>query len=274
MRELSLFTGAGGGILGTHMLGWRPIGYVEWDDYCQRVLAARITDGLIPSAPIFGDVREFVQSGAAEQYRGFADVVSAGFPCQPFSNAGNQLGADDPRNMWPATADVIRAVRPAHVILENVPGLLTCGYAGTVIGDLAKLGYVGQWGCISASSQGARHRRLRWWVVAHANNEWSERWKQQQESCTGTGDVANAAKIKDCSYSEHAGSWQHSRPKRKPRGSCVCGRIQAWPGDPADIPESGLGRVVDGLAPQVDRIGACGNGQVPRVVAAAWELLK
>jgi hypothetical protein len=86
MRELSLFTGAGGGILGTHLLGWTPIGYVEWDDYCQRVLAARIADGLIPSAPIFGDVREFVQSGAAEQYRGFADVVSAGFPCQPFSN--------------------------------------------------------------------------------------------------------------------------------------------------------------------------------------------
>ena len=68
----SPLTGAGGGILGTHLLGWRPIGYVEWDDYCQRIIAARIRDGFIPSAPIFGDVREFAQSGAAAEYRGFA----------------------------------------------------------------------------------------------------------------------------------------------------------------------------------------------------------
>lgn len=75
MNELSLFTGAGGGLLGTHLLGWNPIGYVEWNEYCQRVIAARIADGILPVAPIFTDVREFVQSGAAAEYRGVADVV-------------------------------------------------------------------------------------------------------------------------------------------------------------------------------------------------------
>jgi DNA (cytosine-5)-methyltransferase 1 len=158
VRELSLFTGAGGGILGTHLLGWTPIGYVEWDDYCQRVLAARIADGLIPCAPIFGDVREFAQSGAAEQYRGFADVVTAGFPCQPHSIAGNQLGADDARDMWPATSIVIRLVRPRFVQLENVPGILA-GYAGRVTADLAAMGYVGRSGCVSAAATGAHHCR-------------------------------------------------------------------------------------------------------------------
>ncbi len=95
MRELSLFTGAGGGLLGTHLLGWEPCGYVEFNSYCQQVIAARIRDGYMRAAPIFCDVREFVQSGAAEQYRGIADVVSAGFPCQPFSVAGKQAAEND-----------------------------------------------------------------------------------------------------------------------------------------------------------------------------------
>ncbi len=88
MRELSLFTGAGGGLLGTKLLGWTHIGYVEVNEYCQQVIRARIEDGFLDRAPIFTDVREFVQSGAARQYRGFADVVSGGFPCQDISVAG------------------------------------------------------------------------------------------------------------------------------------------------------------------------------------------
>lgn len=133
MNELSLFTGAGGGVLGTHhLLGWKTCGYVEWNEYCQRVIAARIADGYLTSAPIFTDVREFVQSGAAEQYRGVADVVSAGFPCQPFSFAGSRAGDSDERDMWPETIACIRIVRPKFVLLENVPGLLT-GYLGRAL---------------------------------------------------------------------------------------------------------------------------------------------
>ena len=168
MRELSLFTGAGGGILGTHLLGWRPVGYVEFNDYCQRVLAARIQDGFIPNAPIFGDIRAFLSEGYAEAYQGMVDVVTAGFPCQPFSVAGKQRGEDDPRNMWPATRDTIGIVRPRYALLENVPGLLaqSHGYFGTVLGDLAALGYDARWGVLGADDAGAPHRRKRLWVVA------------------------------------------------------------------------------------------------------------
>ena len=80
LRELSLFTGAGGGLLGTTLLGWQHIGYVEYNEYCQRVLQARIADGFLDDAPIFGDVRDFLTGGFAEAYAGHVDVLSAGFP--------------------------------------------------------------------------------------------------------------------------------------------------------------------------------------------------
>lgn len=99
MNELSLFTGAGGGLLGTHLLGWKAIGYVEFNEYCQRVIAQRIADGILPNAPIFGDIRTFISEGYAAAYTGLVDCLSGGFPCQPFSTAGRRLGADDERNM-------------------------------------------------------------------------------------------------------------------------------------------------------------------------------
>ena len=99
MNELSLFSGAGGGVLASKLLNWRTIGYVEWDEYCQKVIAQRIKDKLYERAPIFTDVREFIESGAARQYRGFVDVVSAGFPCQPsgFIQPGTRLNGESLR---------------------------------------------------------------------------------------------------------------------------------------------------------------------------------
>lgn len=166
MRELSLFSGAGGGLLGTYLLGWQPVGYVEWDDYCQRVIAARIADGILPAAPIFGDIRAFTSDGYAAAYTGLVDVITGGFPCQPFSVAGKRAGADDERNMWPAIIECIRVVRPRFCLLENVPGLLTSGYFGTVLGDLAESGYDVRWRVLSAAEVGAPHERKRLWIVA------------------------------------------------------------------------------------------------------------
>jgi DNA (cytosine-5)-methyltransferase 1 len=183
VRELSLFSGAGGGLLGTRLLGWTTIGYVEWDKYCQQVIAARIRDGYLPAAPIFGDVREFVESGAAAEYRGFADVVTGGFPCQPFSVAGKRAGHADERNMWPATIAVIRCVRPRYAFLENVPGLLSSGYFGRILGDLAESGYDVRWRVLSAAELGAPHRRERLWIVAaNANGDGRHSSKETRRS--------------------------------------------------------------------------------------------
>jgi len=167
MRELSLFSGAGGGLLGTHhLLGWETVGYVEIEDYCQRVIKQRIADGLLPEAPIFSDIRAFISEGYAASYTGMVDVITGGFPCQPFSVAGKQAGENDPRNMWPQTIEAIRIVRPRYAFLENVPGLLTTRYFGRILGDLAESGFDARWKVISAAEVGAPHKRDRLWILA------------------------------------------------------------------------------------------------------------
>ena len=168
MRELSLFTGAGGGLLGTKLLGWTTIGYVEWDGYCQRVLEQRIKDGILDDAPIFGDIREFNQTYARE-YQGMVDVITAGFPCQPFSVAGKRQGEMDERNMWPDTVATIRTVRPRFVYLENVPGLLNSRYFPRILADLHEGGYGVRWKVVSAGEVGAAHRRERLWIAGVEN---------------------------------------------------------------------------------------------------------
>lgn len=268
MRELSLFTGAGGGLLGTHLLGWTPCGYVEWNEYCQRVIAARIADGYLPSAPIFTDVREFVQSGAAEQYRGIADVVTAGFPCQPFSIAGSRKGEDDERNEWPATLDVIRLVRPTHVLLENSPRLAVCGYAAVVTAGLANLGYMGANGVLGASDCGAPHRRKRLWFVADSGS--GRHGVAQSEIRTGRNAVESGGEVVP-----NTDRWQRQErglSGRVGRERCAENDERArttggnvWPAEP------GMGRMANGVAYRVDRLKALGNGQVPRVVVRAWQ---
>lgn len=266
--ELSLFTGAGGGLLGTHLLGWKPCGYVEFNDYCQRVIAARIRDGYLPVAPIFSDVREFVESGAAEQYRGIADVVSAGFPCQPFSVAGKQRGANDERNMWPATRDVVRLVQPESVFLENVRGLISSGYLATVIGDLADLGYVGRWGVISAADCGAPHKRERLWIVAHASCGKDRRVQQPRLEPNA---IAGCSLLADANSVRPSGSWWAIDPGSHPsQGNRE--EHRAFDGSRWGI-ESPLGRVAHGVAYRVDRLKALGNGQVPAVVERAYRML-
>ena len=169
MNELSLFSGVGGGLLGSRLLEWRTVCAVEMDPYAGRVLAGRQegTEGL-GFFPIWDDVRTF--DGRA--WRGVVDIVSAGFPCQPFSVAGKQKGGDDERNLWPETARIICEVEPRWVFLENVTGLLTgAGYFGVVLRDLAALGFDAEWGCISAAETGAPHKRNRLWVVCHTNRD-------------------------------------------------------------------------------------------------------
>jgi len=178
---LSLFSGGGGGLLGTKLLGFNTIGYVEYDDYCQQVLANRINEGFLDVAPIFTDVQAFAD--IAHEYRGFAQVLTAGFPCQPFSLGGKQKAASDERNMWPSTIRIIESVRPEFAFLENVPGLLSAGleesvslgdsatghfrYIYTIFRDLASIGYDARWCLLGANDCGAPHKRKRLWIFAY-----------------------------------------------------------------------------------------------------------
>ena len=258
MNELSLFTGAGGGVYGSKLLGWNTVGYVEYDEFCQAVIAQRIKDGIFDKAPIFSDVRLFADQ-FAESYRGVAQVVTAGFPCQPFSEAGKRRGSADSRNMWPATISIIRKVQPQWCLLENVPGLLgKHGYFGTILKDLAESGYNAEWACLSAQDVGAPHKRERLWIVAHAD-DMRLGWRvKQSASSKSAGDVADPDSIRQL---QSCGGQPNER--RRLGNGCW------WETEP------NVGRVADGVAARSNRIKALGNGQVPAVVRAAWtELVK
>jgi DNA (cytosine-5)-methyltransferase 1 len=167
LRELALFAGAGGGILGGLLLGWRTVCAVEIDPYCQRVLLARQRDGMLPRFPIWDDVRTF----DGKPWRGRVDVISGGFPCQDVSAAGRGAGIlGEKSGLWTEFVRIIRDVGPRHVFVENSPMLATRGL-GQVLGDLATLGFDAEWCVLGAADAGAPHQRDRLWIAAHSNSE-------------------------------------------------------------------------------------------------------
>jgi DNA (cytosine-5)-methyltransferase 1 len=298
VNELSLFSGAGGGVLGTKLLGWKSVGYVEWEPYCQQVLAQRIEDGFLDEAPIFGDIDHFIESGAAKKYQGFVDVVTAGFPCQPFSVAGNREGENDPRNKWPQTIQCIRDLGPRlrYALLENVPGLLNSGYFGEILSSLAQAGFDAKWVVLGADDVGAPHRRKRLWIKATSQDpERSGRlhreheegriqvWEQRESGSRGgervSGDSPEVAdsgssRLAYPSRGEGGEEWDgrlHPSEEEQAGQHLECGSqgqsTSYWKTEP------NVGRVAHGVASRVDRLKALGNGQVPAVAATAWTIL-
>ena len=175
--SINLFSGYGGFDLALRLAGIesRTVCYVEWDKYCQSILEARIRDGVLSDAPIFGgDVREF----DGTPWRGRVDIITASPPCQPYSVAGKRQGSKDDagRNLFPDTLRIIGEIRPGTVYLENVPGIQAKPhderpvYASEVVGHLASLGYDCRWNITSAADAGANHSRKRWWLVADARS--------------------------------------------------------------------------------------------------------
>lgn len=173
MNELALFAGAGGGILGSHLMGWRTVCAVEREAYPAQVLAQRQNDGILPPFPIWSDVLSF----DGKPWRGIVDVISGGFPCQDISSAGKGAGIDGARSgMWSQMARIIGEVRPRFVFVENSPMLVSRGLV-RVISDLTQMGYDTQWARFSASNFGAPHQRDRLWLVGKSRCERLEaRW--------------------------------------------------------------------------------------------------
>jgi len=123
-------------------------------------------EGALDAAPIWDDLSTF----DGNQWRGVVDLVSAGYPCQPFSVAGQRRGADDPRHLWPHVARIIREVGPRVVVLENVAGHVVLGLPD-VLGELAEMGFDAEWGCYRASEVGAPHQRERVFVLAYRSGQ-------------------------------------------------------------------------------------------------------
>lgn len=306
MRELALFAGAGGGILGGLLLGWRTVCAVEIDPYARSVLLARQNDGTLAPFPVWDDIRTF--DGAA--WRGAVDVVSGGFPCQDISAAGKGAGLDGEKSgLWMEMARIIHEVRPGFVFVENSPVLTSRGL-GTVLGDLAAMGFDARWGVLGASDAGACHERKRIWIVANAIKA---EWWPGREACevrgahgvpqgqegTGvfTGRIAAVANThtrqRDAANEAVCAGWNaidacgcetadaDGVRQLQPQGSEQDERRRAsdnlagWREREHEqwATEPGVVRMVHGVAHRVDRITALGNGQVPQQAALAWELL-
>ena len=181
-RIAELCAGYGGLALGLSMAGVAEevIFLSEIDKWASRVLAERFP------LPNLGDIKGIDWENTRHRY-GPIDILTAGYPCQPFSTAGRRLGEEDPRHLWPFVAEAIRVVRPRLAFLENVRGHVSKGL-DTVIGDLSSMGYVGAWGCLRASDIGAAHRRERVFILA-ANTDGST--GRPWDAIGGDGDSAN-----------------------------------------------------------------------------------
>lgn len=161
LRELAIFAGAGGGILGGKLLGWNTVCAVEYAAYPRSVLLARQRDGHLPPFPIWDDVQTF----DGRPWRGSVDIVTGGFPCQDISVAGRGEGITGERSgLWVHMARIIGEVRPRYALVENSP-MLTSRGLGTVLGDLSEMGYDAVWGVVGASDAGNSHGRDRIWII-------------------------------------------------------------------------------------------------------------
>lgn len=260
MKELSLFTGMGGGIYGSMILGWETVAYVEQDEYCQKVIAQRIKDGWFDNGEIYGDIAEFNRTDAAK-YAGQIDILTGGFPCQPFSVGGKRKGTSDDRWLFDEIIKTIKTVQPRRLFFENVSGILGDRAIIQIYQSLAKIGYR----CkpplqLGSDDCGNIHKRQRVWIFAES----------ESERCGGR------------SPQERGDEWIISEPTEW-QGSSVWGEIEGCAvrevraveqllTDEA-IPQPMLCGMDDELPDWRKRLKAVGNGQDPIVMATAYKLL-
>jgi len=140
----------------------RTVALCEIEAFAIANLVAKMEAGLMDPAPIWTDLKTFPWA----EFRDRVDILTGGYPCQPFSSAGKRAGADDPRHLWPYIASGIRLLRPKLCFFENVEGHISLGLR-EVVGELEELGYKTTWGIFSAAECGAPHQRKRVFIMAH-----------------------------------------------------------------------------------------------------------
>ena len=240
LTTLSLCTGYGGIERGLELAGEQldVLAHVEIEAFAIANLVAKMEEGKLGAAPIWTNLKSL----PVEPFRDRVDLITGGYPCQPFSAAGKRAGKDDPRHLWPYIRDIIESVRPVRCFFENVEGHISLGLR-EVISDLESLGYKTAWGIFSATEVGAPHQRKRVYILADSQNERSQGGLSRREDTQRESELRHTG----CGSSAH-------RQQRQ----------ETWP------PEPNVGRVVDGCANRVDRIRLLGNGVVPQTAAKAW----
>ena len=296
LTHLSLFSGIGGLDLSAEWAGFETVGQCEWADYPTKVLEKHW-----PTVPRWRDIRTLTKEGFYER-TGLrtVDVISGGFPCQPFSTAGKRKGKNDDRFLWPEMLRVISEIRPSWVVGENVVGIVSMEL-DQVLSDLEAQNYTVQAFIIPACAVDAPHRRDRCVIVGHSNRQ-----HETKDEKVPSGQGSKPSRGGFLAHANGEGSQGGEQPptpheagaqekphgpacKRRPplpnpddRGGAVrrSGELQATqgfgkirPDHGGGTPEYGLGgwwatepdvgRVAYGISHRVDRLKGLGNAVVP-----------
>jgi DNA (cytosine-5)-methyltransferase 1 len=232
MRSIELFAGIGGIALAAEWAGIETVAFCEREPFCQKVLHKHW-----PDVPIFDDVRTLNKQVLEERGIdvGTIELISGGYPCQPFSSIGKRKGEDDDRHLWPEIKRLLQEIRPTWFIGENVAGHVTLGL-DTVLLDLENIGYSWQPFVIPACAVGTIHRRNRVFILAHSNSDRLEGSKQK--------------KIQ--------------RKQRLQRNSPY-GNVEEWTKRSYEY-QPKLCRNTHGIPNRVDRLRSLGNAVVPQQI--------
>ena len=233
LKHLDLFSGIGGFALAARWAGMETVGFCEIEDYPRRLLGKHF-----PGVPIHRDIRDL----DGHQYEG-TEVITAGFPCQPFSTAGKRRGKEDNRYLWPELVRVLREARPTWFLGENVSGIINLAL-DTVLSDLEAQDYEVETFLVPACSQNAPHRRERVWIMAHSVCNRS----QARISGQDTGEEGES------------GVFDYESDQ-----------FRRWTSSSYWETEPNVGRVADGIPNRVDRLKGLGNAIVPQV---AYQFLR
>jgi DNA (cytosine-5)-methyltransferase 1 len=268
MNGLAICAGIGGIELGLGLAvpEYRTIGYMEKDPFAVDTLFARMEDGILEQAPIWNDVVSFNPECVQEQ----VDIISAGFPCQPWSVAGKKKGLQDERWIWPEIYRIVCQIRPRYVFLENVMGLCNQGL-GHVLRDLAQSGYDAEWDLFSVKECEGPQLRERLFILAYTKGKHGHR--------------IQASRREERNALRQAGDDDSGFQNRPKPG------LPLWPPGPDEIDDwrevvttditvkPTLCGMVDGISPELEqsvcmcragRFRALGNAVVPVVAALAF----
>ncbi len=295
MNGLAVCAGIGGIELGLGLAipHYRTVGYIESDPFAVQVLHARMRDSILERVPIW----PLVETWDSEGWTGKIDLVSSGFPCQPWSVAGKRRGFDDERWIWPCIARIIHETRPSYVFLENVVGICRAGL-GPILRDLAQGGYDAEWDVFSARDCGAPHLRQRLFLLAYRpsgnGKRFQEDGRKQVNALREAGNGGARFPVSrrnrpDVGDSDFSGPQGRGGIQSQDRD-----QLPAWPPGPEELDqcrriltteptlEPAICGMADGISDELEqsifrhwqkRLRALGNAVVPVVAAVAFRTL-
>ena len=276
MNGLALCSGYGGLELGLERVfdEYRTVCHVEGEAFAVSHLIKKMEEGRMDHSPIWSNVRTF----DGKPWCGKVDIISGGFPCQPYSSAGKQMGKDDERDLWLDFVRIIREVRPGFLFFENVPGIIKWRLSEILL-DIAKLGYHASWCVVGANETGAPHRRKRWFLFAvntdsNITGQYSDERSILKERRNDVRGICSNVSKPIGKGTQRIRRFNGTSQEIKQRERHIDqkdkwgGGFESW----WEV-EPSMDRLVDGASDWVDKLRLLGNGVVPQQAAYALQIL-